>query len=327
MGDTKNTIEINGVRYDASTGKMLGEAKPAKAPTGVSMDGVVRAKPRVRPTHTPAKTSTAHHKKVTKAKTLKRTGLKKPTLRSNDAVRNNLVIGSVVSKNRFRRASTTSKSQKISRFANTDVSIKNNAPAKTEKSPHKIKPAKQGLAKKENSIEQFEKAIEEASTHLNKYVSKKKRKVFKSKKINALAGTLAVLLIVGFFGYQNAGHIEMKVASTKAGFSAHLPGYSPAGFAMNGPIQSEPGKVAVSFKSHADDRQYKLTQVASNWSSETLADQLKDKADKQVWQEQGKTIYTYDNSNASWVDGGILYEIEGNSELNTDQLRRIVNSL
>ncbi len=332
MGNSKNSIEINGVRYDASTGKKLGGSSTSKKSVpGVAIDGVVRSKSvKSRQAHVKANKSNAHHKKVQKAQTLKRTGLKKPNANTQGISDSKIASKDVAYVARLKKARSISRSKQISRFTRVGTftkSVTQMDVALPSRSNIKLKSATaQNVKRAEPTLESFEKAIEDASTHLNKYVSKKKRKVFRSKKINALAGSLAILLLVGFFGYQNANKIEMRVASTKAGFSAHLPGYNPAGFSLAGPIESEPGKVAVSFKSRTDDRQYKITQVASNWSSETLENQLGEKNDKQVWQEQGKTVYTYDNSNASWVDGGVLYKIEGNSQLNSDQLRRIVNS-
>ena len=49
--------------------------------------------------------------------------------------------------------------------------------------------------------------------------------------------------------------------------------------------------------------------------------------DYQTKEEKGRTVYIYDDSNATWVDGGIWYQIEGDSSLSSDQLLNIVASM
>lgn len=144
-----------------------------------------------------------------------------------------------------------------------------------------------------------------------------------------LWGGLAALLLTGFFVYQNIPNLSMRVASTRAGFSAQLPGYKPAGFSQEKLVSYAPGKVTVSFRSNSDERQFQLTQQSSNWNSQALADNYLAKADKQyqTFQASGKTIYIYDNSSATWVNGGVWYQIEGQSDLSSDQLLKIANSI
>jgi hypothetical protein len=121
----------------------------------------------------------------------------------------------------------------------------------------------------------------------------------------------------------------MRVASTRAGFAAEMPGYKPAGFSFKGPIAYQAGRVSVTFKSNTDDRQFTLTQSSSNWNSDALLANYvaSEKKQYQTYLDKGRTLYIYDNSNASWVDNGIWYQIEGDSSLTTDQLIRIASSL
>jgi hypothetical protein len=121
----------------------------------------------------------------------------------------------------------------------------------------------------------------------------------------------------------------MKVAAARAGFSASMPGYSPSGFAFKGPVQYSAGQVVVSFKSNTDDRNFKLTQQTSSWSSDSLLNNYVAAGGKeyQTYQDRGRTIYIYDGSNATWVNGGVWYQIEGNADLSSDQLVRIASSL
>lgn len=146
---------------------------------------------------------------------------------------------------------------------------------------------------------------------------------------NIAMGTLAVLLLAGFFVYQNIPNFSMRLASTRAGFAAQQPGYSPVGFTQDKLVSYSPGKVTISFHSNSDDRQYQLSQQVSNWNSQALADNYLAKEGKeyQTFEANGKTIYVYDGSSATWVNGGIWYQIDGQSSLSSEQLLRIANSI
>lgn len=298
------------------------------------MDGVVR-KTQTVATSVPkkatiargkAQTALSHHKKVNRSKTLVRKGLKKPSVASKKDATTPVIASNSP---RFERAKNSVQSKKISRFSAPKTFTKTVAPLPVaHPRGYKAHTQKKPVHHETPTIQHFEQAMQNATSHLTKYSEKKTKKLFRSKKINALAGSLAVLLLVGFFGWQNAPNLKMRVASTNSGVSsAHLPSYKPAGFGMAGPIQSEPGKVTVSFKSRTDDRNFRITQASSNWNSEALYNnELASKTNKQSYQEQGKTVYIYDDSNATWVDGGVWYKIEGNANLTTDQLLRMVNS-
>lgn len=337
MGESKNIIEINGKRYDARTGSVVGHSKNSpKKPSGIVMDGVVRkAHPAVPTPKKPvvarskAQTAHAHHKKTKRSSTLMRKGLKKPAA-THKKPEITPSIGSNVHA-RIERARAVVQSKKISRFSEVKSFTKTVAPvAVAHPKNEKATAARKKAAAQSGAptIQHFEQAMQNATSHLTKYSEKKTKRLFKNKKINAVAGSLAVLLLVGFFGWQNAPNLKMRLAAADSGVSAaHLPAYKPAGFGMTGPIKTEPGKVTVSFKSRTDDRNFTISQAASNWNSESLYNnELASKPNKQTWNEQGKTVYIYDDTSATWVDAGVWYKIEGNAELTTDQLLRIVNS-
>jgi hypothetical protein len=120
----------------------------------------------------------------------------------------------------------------------------------------------------------------------------------------------------------------MRVASARSGVHGSLPGYQPAGFGLNGAISYKPGQITVSYKSTSDNRSFQITQSVSSWNSDTLRDSYvaTNHPSYQMVNPKGKTVYLYD-SNATWVDGGIWYRVEGDSQLNSDQLQNIANSL
>ena len=121
----------------------------------------------------------------------------------------------------------------------------------------------------------------------------------------------------------------MRVAATRAGFDAKMPGYSPSGFSFNGPINYTAGQVQISFKSNTDDRNYNVTQTASNWNSDALLANyiLDEEKQYQTYLDKGRTLYIYDGSNATWVDNGVWYQVEGESAMTTDQLIRLASSM
>jgi hypothetical protein len=98
---------------------------------------------------------------------------------------------------------------------------------------------------------------------------------------------------------------------------------------LAGPIQYKPGEVTINYKTHSDDRGFNVVQKNSSWNSETLLDNFVSATNKpyQTFQSNGRTIYIYDGNKATWVDGGIWYSIDGQSNLNSDQLLRIAASL
>jgi hypothetical protein len=152
---------------------------------------------------------------------------------------------------------------------------------------------------------------------------------FKRHTANLAMGALAALLLVGFFVYQNVPNLSMRLASTRAGFNAQLPGYQPSGFSQEKLVSYSPGKITVNFHSNSDDRAFQLTQQVSNWNSQALADNYLAKNGKQyqTLESGGKTIYIYNGDSATWVNGGVWYQIEGQSSLSSDQILKIANSI
>jgi hypothetical protein len=186
----------------------------------------------------------------------------------------------------------------------------------------------------------IESALGSAQSHKEvhpsiKPTATKRRKSFakrlgvSSRSMAMSSAVLAVVLLAGFFAMHNVPNFAMRVAATRAGFDAELPGYRPAGFSFKGPINYSAGKVTVSFKSNSDTRAYDVTQQSSKWNSDALLSNyvLAEKKQYQTYQDRGRTLYIYDGSSATWVDNGIWYQIEGESQMTADQLVRIAASI
>jgi hypothetical protein len=153
--------------------------------------------------------------------------------------------------------------------------------------------------------------------------SKRRRRL-----VSFAASSFAVLLLAGFITYQNIPNISMRYAASRAGVSARMPDYQPAGFSLNKKIQYTPGQITLSFRSNTDERSFTITQRESSWNSETLrTNYIAADMPVQTFEDKGRTIYLYGDSNATWVNGGVWYEIKGDSLLNSDQLIRIATSM
>lgn len=173
----------------------------------------------------------------------------------------------------------------------------------------------------------FEQAIEKATSHENTYDGPK------SKKRGRLAGvatfTMAILLLAGIVGYMNMPLLSLKLAASRAGVNARLPGYSPAGFTF-GNLSYGPGNVTVSYTAGpGSDRKFDITQKVSDWDSQALLTNFVASANKayQTYERAGRTIYFYGDNTATWVDGGIWYTVNGNNSLSKNQLLDMAGSL
>lgn len=334
MGKPQNTvIEINGQKYDARTGKLIQSSTPTRSTAPIqSIDGVAR----------PVRHSKELHSKNTRSNTLMRHAVKKPThplTLKADVTRNRQVqpshnvhtkpaLKSIYQPNQLRvkRAQEVKQNTLVKRF--NDVGVVSSQPtAITAPKSHtpnlnvqKSKPTK--------SHSVIEEGLRAAQSHKQPH-HKAPKSHRKSKFASLAAASMAVFLLVGFFGFQYAPNISMRYAAARSGVNANMPGYSPSGFSLNNHIHYTPGQITLTFRSNSDERQFNIVQRESNWNSETLRANYVANIDKSVhtYEDKGRTIYIYGGSNATWVSGGVWYEIQGNSQLTSDQLIQIASSM
>lgn len=144
------------------------------------------------------------------------------------------------------------------------------------------------------------------------------------------SSTLAMtLLIIGGFIYMNLPGISIVLASRKAGFTAHIPSFTPNGYSIINPIGYTPGRVVVKFKSNTNDLKYAIEQKPTGWTSETLREQVVSSSGSQYQTQyaKGLTIFFTSEDTATWVDRGILFTFQGNSGLSVDQIASIAASM
>ena len=158
--------------------------------------------------------------------------------------------------------------------------------------------------------------------------AKKQRKSNRWSRLMGMAtASLAIVMLAGYFTYLNMPNLNMRMAAIQSGIDARYPGYSPDGYALNGPIQFKDGEVAMKF-AYADGTQgYTLTQQKSNWDSSAVKQYVDSQSDSAIaTQIDGLTIFTYQGS-AAWVNRGILYTVNGSAPLSSEQIQRIATSM
>lgn len=363
----KNIITINGRSYDAITGMPIAShtsqpktshhqapkhhsphaphAKAHRAFSDISGPTRIKTVPVPDPDPTPVKSPhsevKAHtvHQKPQKSQTLHRAALKKPApLRQLNPA--------PVKVEADYAQSTVQRSPAISKFGPTHHSI---APRHSVATPHPEPPAEArprihpvaakalthvtpAMAAPQSSKELKEALIRErlaeAQSPTEAPASPRRRLGKQPRLATILTSSLALLLLAGYLTYINLPNISMRVAATRAGISANYPNYKPDGYRFTGPITYQPGEVNITFQSNTNDRNFVIKQKASSWDSQAVLDNYVSKKTGTylTYQERGLTIYSFGNQ-AAWVNGGLLYTIEGNAPLSSDQLMRIATSM
>ncbi len=146
-----------------------------------------------------------------------------------------------------------------------------------------------------------------------------------------VALSMVGMVLVGLYVWQiNYPNLAFKVASGKAGINASLPNYLPSGWRVAGNIQSSPGVISYNLSSGDNNQRMNVQETKSDWDSQALAENyVAQKSDNYLaLQSQGLTIYMYGNNQASWINNGTWYRLEGDhSGLNQDQVIKIATSL
>jgi hypothetical protein len=362
----QTTVTINGRLYDAITGQPVVNAaahKPATKPHAPALQKAAArtfsdigprpaaikkpaaAQPVVQPSKPAARPAqpVAHrahhpvaqnvHSRPQKSQTLYRKALKKPVIEHTPASMSTKDI--------------PSRSPMISKFNTGPITVhpdltrkaqlakeqqEHIAPAQTHPTVAKIlqqrapAPAQHvtGTELKEQLIKERLAEVSDSPHHTPK------RAWFKSKPrvASILTATLALLVLGGYLTYMNLPVISMKVAASRAGVDATFPNYRPDGYALNGPITYSPGEVNINYKSNSNDNGFRISQKPSNWDSQALLDNFVTRQTENylTFQERGVTVYTFGNK-AAWVNGGLLYTLDGNSSLSSDQVLRLATSM
>jgi len=138
---------------------------------------------------------------------------------------------------------------------------------------------------------------------------------------------LAIMLIGGYFTYLGMPNISTRIAAIQSGVNAKYPGYRPTGYALSGPITFKSGEVRMKFAYADGGQSYTITQQKSSLNSAALKETLTaDGGEVQTTTAGGLTIYSTDRT-ASWINGGVLYQITLGGALSSEQVTKIATSL
>lgn len=318
MSSSAATITINGQEYDAVTGLPISSDSNSHSPQAHSSQ---------HHSHTPAATL---HSKAQHSTTLRRKSLKKPVPSHHAIVGHSSPV-------KHMDIARPHKNVNIHKFAPHPVGAL--APKSVDIGPmthphvakaHGLSAAKaQPLANTLTASDIKNQAIKTAVANTHKRPSLKGRLRPHHRVAAVLSATFAIVLLGGYFTYLNMPALSVRVAAVQAGIDANYPNYRPDGYALNGPVSYSDGRVSMNFKANGGDQNFTISQSKSGWDSGALLDDYvspRAGSDYVPYTERGLTIYTF-GDNAAWVNGGILYTIEGDAPLSSTQVRQIATSL
>lgn len=315
----QKTISINGINYDAHTGLPLGPVAQPVKPEAVRA-AAVHAK--------------GVHQTQQRSQTLSRQFVKKAQLATPK--RPAVTGGSMDMKKR----PTSVRSPHITKFAphhSVKTVRQSAAPATKDIAPvthhvaakaHKAM-AKPSVAAPRPAQEIKNSAIAEALHKASNTPAKKPKTRTHRRVLNVASASLAVLLLAGYFTYVNMPGLSVRIAAAQAGIDASYPDYRPVGYRLNGPVAYKDGEVVIQFASNSGPQKFALAQSKSTWDSSALLEKYVDPKSEgryATYSDAGLTVYTYGTS-AAWVNGGILYTVEGSAALSNEQVRRIATSM
>lgn len=332
MNKHTTTVKIKGKLYDATTGKVV--SKPSNSAQHIDGFRAAPKKRRVKTTATNVHTTQQKSKRLHPATARKAREAAAQTTPATTKPVAQKAKQHFTNKARVNRAAQHTRSSLIKKFGGT--------PAEQPTAPQQIAqevatPADDPVYQVPNlkALQQIQQPPQQPTVEAqapqepsqpNWFVRQFKQR---PKMIYISGFSILALLAGGFVTYNNIPNMALRVAASRAGFQASLPNYKPAGYSFTGPVAYSPGSISVNFQSNSDERDFTITQRESSWDSQSLLDNFIISENKQhvTFQERGLTVYVYESSNATWVDGGIWYTIEGNSQLSSEQLLKIAASL
>lgn len=325
---SKDHITINGQAYDPVTGlRIEGHHKPAEKHTEEQAVSVHHRSASHSLHHTPQRSQTLHRKSIKKPshKIIGHTTAVRTAVETHPEVRKFAPhpVGALAPK-------------KMMDVARPHAQAVHHKPAHVPVHPHVVKAHAKSEAKAQSLTSQLPTASEKKDHAIQHAVAETvKHKPLKSRlqprqRVSAvLSGVFALVLLGGYLTYLNMPALSVRVAAAQAGINAGYPDYRPDGYSLAGPVTYTDGRVSMEFKANGGNHKFSVNQTKSAWNSDAVLDNyVTPRAGSSYipYAEHGLTIYTFDD-NAAWVNGGILYTIEGDAPLSSEQIRRIATSL
>ena len=335
VSKTSSIIEINGNRYDAVSGRLLGAAKKAayhiKTPiSNLTIDGFTKPAKAIRRSAVKRSIHTMR-RKPEHSKTLMRSVVKKPArARPDDKIQSHTLSPDYA---RASRAANVTQNSKVQRFGLLSFSRGSEAKSgevitaqKTTKS-HRSAALSVGLPAviTNSSHHKLERLLDYALAHADAHKksldksARDKRKLFgRIPKWLAIGLVLLVAAgVVGFIVWRKVPQASLKLAATKAGVNASLP--APISGYKIGPITSAENAVITTVQSITDSsKKYTVTEKLSNQPATSLAAATASKATAstqvQTVQDADKTYVLSqdeDKSTAACTKGSNTISVEG----------------
>ncbi len=355
---SKNIVELNGNTYDVRTGKLVTSAQPGRLQPQMDITRPAKRQPESfradrkqaanQPTSTPVKSPL----RTKKSQALMRTAVQKPksakpstTKQIPEAQRRHAPSHY----SRLERAKKIAKSTTIQKFQpnnqhqaaavhKLDQTATTKVPSpttpKTPSNPINQAPGVNQANPQQRNQDRLEAAVASATSHQQTFddggsVGRTLARLRNIPLPVRYGFTVMVAVIaLGTIGYVTAPRVSVHLAANRSGVAASLPSYRPTGFTLNRSVEYSPGQVTLEFESLSDNRNFRIHKASTDWTSEALrANFVEERGLYQTVENRGNTIYIYNGTNATWIDGGVWYNIEGASSLNSNQLLRIAESL
>lgn len=336
MSKTPSTIEINGNRYDAVSGRLLGAAKKAahhikKPISNLTIDGFTRPARAIKKSAVKRSIHTIY-RKPERSKTLMRSIVKKPARAKPE----DKIVSRTLSPDHARasRAATVAQNSKVQRFGLTAFSRNSEAKSGEVISSSKTTSSHRSAAVSvalptvigQTSHHRLERLLDYALAHADahkKLLDKRARN--RRKLFGRLPKWLAICLVVlvvagaaGFIVWRKVPQASLKLAAAKAGVNAKLP--TPiSGYRIESITASQNAVITTMQSTSDSSKKYTVTEKASTQPTESLAAAAAASApgssqQVQTVQDQGRTyILTQDKdkSTAVCTNGHNTLSIEG----------------
>lgn len=142
------------------------------------------------------------------------------------------------------------------------------------------------------------------------------------------AAIAAIGIMAGLVWAQNSPKMAFRSASNQAGIEASMPTYIPSSYRQDGPAKVSPGQITLSFVSPSSQEPLTIIQKRTSWDSNSLRENFVSRQSDNLLavQGQGLTIFLF-NDQASWVNHGVWYTVDGAEHLSRDQILRLAYGL
>ncbi len=147
--------------------------------------------------------------------------------------------------------------------------------------------------------------------------------------MSAASVVLAALVLTGYITYLNVPSLSLRVAAARAGIDAQLPRYTPAGYAVSGPVTYQNGQITIRLTSKNQEGSLIIIEQKKDWDTQTLLENyvLLRSPYPRNYIQNGLTVYVYNGNSAAWINNRILYTIEGDTNLGDEQILHLASSL